>query len=428
MAHEPPAGTDRPGTNWAGNVHFGAARIVRPRTVDELRLAVRGTQRLRALGTAHSFSPIADTTGDLVSVADMPPRVEIAADRTTVTVSAGMRHGELATRLHADGLALHNLASLPHISVAGAVATGTHGSGVRNGNLATAVTALEMVTADGELVTLSRAVDPGRFRGGVVALGCLGVVTSLTLRVEPTYDIAQTVYEDLPFGHVATDLDAILSAGYSVSLFTTWGDDVVDHVWVKCRVDDAAADLGPIWMDARRATREWHPIGRMSPAACTPQLGVPGPWHERLPHFRLDHTPSSGSELQTEYLVPRRFGVEALHAVHALRARISPLLQVSEIRTVAADDLWLSPAFGVDCLCVHFTWVDDAAAVLPVVAALDAALAPFEPRPHWGKVFTMAPQAVQARYPRLADFRALRHELDPTNRCGNPLVDRYLGV
>jgi xylitol oxidase len=420
--------TDRPGTNWSGNVRFGAARIGRPGSVEALQALVRTSERVRALGTAHSFSPIAETTGDLVSVADLPQRVEIDAHRMTVTVGAGMGHGELATRLQAKGLALHNLASLPHISVAGAVATGTHGSGVGNGNLATAVTALEMVTADGELVTLSRAVDPGRFRGGVVALGCLGVVTALTLRVEPTYDVAQTVYEDLPFGRVVTDLDTMLSVGYSVSLFTTWGDDLVDHIWVKRRVDDPAPDLGPTWMGARRARHEWHPIGRMSPAACTPQLGVPGPWHERLPHFRLDHTPSSGSELQTEYLVPRRFAVQALRAVHELRRLVAPVLQVSEIRTVAADDLWLSPAFGVDCLCVHFTWVDDTAAVLPVVAALEAALAPFEPRPHWGKVFTLAPEHVRARYPRIGDFQELRRELDPTNRFGNDMVDRYLGV
>jgi alditol oxidase len=419
--------THRPGANWAGNVRFAAARIVRPGSVADLQALVRTSDRLRALGTAHSFSPIADTTGDLVSVADLPQRVEIDADRASVTVSAGMRHGELATRLQAEGLALHNLASLPHISVAGAVATGTHGSGVRNGSLATEVTALEMVTADGELISLSRAVDSGRFLGGVVALGCLGVVTALTLRVEPTYDVAQTVYEDLPFGRVATDLDTILSAAYSVSLFTTWGDDVVDHVWLKRRVDDPAPDLGPTWMDAHRATHEWHPIGRMSPAACTPQLGVPGPWHERLPHFRLDHTPSSGSELQTEYLVPRRYAVLALQAVHELRRLVAPVLQVSEIRTVAADDLWLSPAFGVDCLCIHFTWVADEAAVLPVVAAMESALTPFEPRPHWGKVFTLAPERVQARYPRLEEFRALRRELDPGNRFGNTMVDRYLG-
>ena len=419
--------TVTPLTNWAGNVRFGAERIARPRSVTELRDVVKGAEQVRPLGTGHSFSPIADTTGVLVSVADLPQTLEMSADRTSVTVSAGMRYGELATRLQSVGLALHNLASLPHISVAGSVATGTHGSGVRNGSLATAVIALEMVTADGDPLALSRAADPDRFPGAVVALGCLGVVTSLTIRVEPTYDVIQTVYEDLPFGRVSTDLDAILSAGHSVSLFTSWRAEVIDQVWVKRRVDDRAPDLGPAWMDARRASREWHPIGRMSPDACTPQMGVPGPWHERLPHFRLDQTPSSGSELQTEFLVPRRFGVQALQAVHAIRGLVAPVLQVSEVRSVAADDLWLSPAYGDDCLCLHFTWVDDMADVLPVVAALETELAPFDPRPHWGKVFTMAPEVVRARYRRLGDFQALRRSLDPTNRFGNRMVDRYLG-
>ncbi len=418
---------DTPPTNWAGNVRFGAGRVVRPQSLRELRDLVRSSTRIRALGTGHSFSPIADTTGVLVSVGDLPQQVEIGEDRTTVTVSAGTRFGELATRLHAEGLALHNLASLPHISVAGAVATGTHGSGVRNGSLATAVAVLEMVSADGDLVTLSRDSDRDRFPGAVEALGCLGVVTTLTLDVEPTYAMSQTVYEDLPFGRVTTDLDAILSTGYSTSLFTPWGDDVIDHVLVKCRDDAPVPDLGPVWMDAHRATREWHPIGRMSADACTPQLGMPGPWHERPPHFRLDHTPSSGTELQTEYLVPSRMAAEALGAVYALRGVVAPVLQVSEIRTVAADDLWLSAAYDGDRVCLHFTWIDDMNAVLPVVAALEASLASYAPRPHWGKLFTTGPGGVRAAYPRLDDFRTLRRELDPTNRFGNVFVDRYVG-
>ena len=231
---------------------------------------------------------------------------------------------------------------------------------------------------------------------------------------------------ELPLATALGALDEIVSAGYSVSLFTTWGD-VIEQVWVKRRADDAAPDLGATWMGARRATREWHPIGRLPPDACTAQLGVPGPWHERLPHFRLDHTPSSGSELQTEYLVPRRFAVDAIRVVHSMQARVSPVLQISEIRTVAADDLWLSPSFGVDRLCLHFTWVDDTAAVMPVVAALDAALAPMSARPHWGKVFSVVPDRVRTLYPRMGDFQTLRHELDPGNKLGNDLVDRYLG-
>jgi xylitol oxidase len=413
-------------TNWAGNITFGAAHVHRPGSLDELQSVVAASDRVRALGSGHSFSPIADTTADLVSVAGLPATVEASADRTTATVAAGMRYGEVAVALEAHGLALHNLGSLPHISVAGAVATGTHGSGPTLGSLSTAVLGLDLVTATGALLRLDRT-DP-RFPGAVVALGALGVVTAVTLAVQPTYDVAQTVYQDLPVRRLATDLDEILAAGYSVSLFTTWSRDVVDQVWVKRRTDDPRAALDPGWLDTHAATRPLHPVPGMSPASCTEQLGLPGPWHERLPHFRLDHTPSSGAELQTEYLVPRQHGVDALDAVQAMAPRVAAVLQVSELRTVAADDLWLSPAYEQDSLAVHFTWVDDAAAVAPVVAELEQRLAPFGPRPHWGKVFTLPPAVVQPLYPRLADVAALRRELDPDDVFGNAMVDRYLDV
>ena len=411
-------------TNWAGNITFGAARVHRPGTLDDLRSVVAASDRVRALGSAHSFSPVADTTADLVAVAGLPARVDVSADRTTATVAAGMRYGEVAVALQADGLALHNLGSLPHISVAGAVATGTHGSGPTLGSLSTAVGGLDLVTATGAMLRLDRS-EP-RFPGAVVALGALGVVTAVTLAVQPTYDVAQTVYQDLPVRRLATDLDAILAAGYSVSLFTTWSREVVDQVWVKRRTDDLRAALGPDWLDMHAATGPLPPVPGMSPASCTEQLGVPGPWHERLPHFRLDHTPSSGAELQTEYLVPRRHAVAALDAVQAMAPRVAAVLQVSELRTVAADDLWLSPAYEQDSLAAHFTWVDDAAAVAPVVAELEQRLAPFGPRPHWGKVFTMPPAAVQPLYPRLPDVVTLRRELDPDGVFGNDMVDTYL--
>ena len=411
-------------TNWAGNITFGAAHVHRPGSLDELRSVVAASDRVRALGSGHSFSPVADTTADLVSVAGLAATVDVSADRTSATVAAGMRYGEVAVALQAHGLALHNLGSLPHISVAGAVATGTHGSGLTLGSLSTAVVGLDLVTATGALLRLDRGDQ--RFPGAVVALGALGVVTAVTLAVQPTYDVAQTVYQDLPVRRLATDLDEILAAGTSVSLVTTWRRDVVDEVWVKRRTDDPRVALDPGWLDMHAATGTLHPVPGMSPASCTEQLGVPGPWHERLPHFRLDHTPSSGAELQTEYLVPRRHAVAALDAVQTMSPRVAAVLQVSELRTVAADDLWLSPAYEQDSLAIHFTWVDDAAAVAPVVAELEQRLAPFGPRPHWGKVFSMPPAAVQPLYPRLADVAALRRELDPDDVFGNAMVDEYL--
>lgn len=412
-------------TNWAGNVTFSARQVHRPSTVEALQRLLASSGRIRALGSGHSFSRVADTDGDLVSVAGLPATVELDARARQARVSAGMRYGEMARHLHAHGFAVHNLGSLPHIGVAGACATGTHGSGDRNGILATAVAAVEMVTASGELVTLRRGDED--FDGSVVALGCLGVVTALTLDVQPAFDVRQDVYEDLPFVRLATDFGSVVSAGYSVSMFLSWDGPGVDMVWVKRRMDDLGTGELPLpWEGARPARGERHPVPGMPVENCTPQLGVAGPWHERLPHFRLAFTPSSGRELQSEYLVDRRDAVAAIQALRPLGERIAAVVQVSEIRSIAADELWLSPAYGRETVGLHFTWVDDYPAARPVLAEIEAALAPFGARPHWGKVFTTDPEVVTGLFPRAADFMTLRQRMDPSGTFDNAFTQRYL--
>ncbi|MGC5020873.1 FAD-binding protein [Micromonospora sp. DT47] len=410
--------TGVPRRNWAGNVGYAARRFHRPSTVEELRRLVARGERVRAVGTGHSFNRLGDTTGDLVSLAGLPPTVEIDRDRGTVTVAAGLRYGDLATRLHAEGLAVANLASLPHISVAGAVATGTHGSGDGNRNLAAAVAGLELVTAGGDLLAVDRAAGD-RFAGMVVSLGALGVVTRVTLDVVPALEIRQYVRRDLP----RDALDAAFASAYSVSGFTSWRSSRVDQVWRKQRADQPPPPAD--WLGTTAADTPLHPVPGIDPVHCTRQLGEPGPWHERLPHFRLDFTPSSGDELQSEYHLPRVAAAGALAALDGMRDRIAAVLQVCELRTVAADELWLSPNQGRDSLAIHFTWTDDAAAVLPVVAEVEERLTPFAPRPHWGKVFTLDPAAVAAAFPRYADFAALLAELDPAGRFRTDLLDRY---
>jgi xylitol oxidase len=413
--------------NWAGNYTYSAARLHQPRSIEELQAVVHDSGSIRALGSRHSFNDIADTTGDHVSLAEMPRIYELDRAARRVRVDGALRYGELAVRLQADGFALHNLASLPHISVAGACATATHGSGDRSGNLSTAVSGLEIVLANGELIELDRERDGATFRGAVVALGGLGVVRALTLEVEPTYDVRQDLYENVSLEQVAEHLDEITALADSVSLFTEWHRPAFEQLWLKRRVVPGAPFEPPATIfGATRATEKIHPIRRMPADALTEQLGVPGPWHERLPHFRLDHTPSAGAELQTEYLVPRRHAVDALVAVAALRARIEPLLQVSEIRTIAADDLWLSTASGRATVAIHFTWQPDWQNVRVLLPAIEAALAPFEPRPHWGKLFTLAPEAVRNAYPRLPDFVALLGRHDPTGKFRNAFLDRYI--
>jgi xylitol oxidase len=408
--------------NWAGNVTFAAQQVHRPSTTDELRRLVAGSSRVRALGTAHSFSRVADTGGELVSVAGLPPAVSIDRTRGTATVAAGIRYGELVGRLHEAGYGLPGMASLPHISVAGACATATHGSGNRIGNLATAVSGMELVTADGTLLTLTR--EDERFPGAVVGLGALGIVTSLTLDLVPAFDVAQYVYDDLPFETLVAEWDEVFATAYSVSVFTSWRRPYADQVWLKHAEPWTAP---PRWRGAHLADGPRHPIADLSPVHCTEQLGVPGAWYARLPHFRLEFTPSAGQELQSEYLVPRERTAAALAAVHRIRDRVAPVLQICEIRTIAADDLWLSPSYQRDSTAIHFTWVADLSAVTPVIAAVEEQLAPLAPRPHWGKLFGLAPEVVRGLYPRLPAFAALASTLDPTGKFGNEFLDTYLG-
>ncbi|MFC1464077.1 MAG: D-arabinono-1,4-lactone oxidase [Candidatus Brachytrichaceae bacterium NZ_4S206] len=415
---------ESPGWNWAGNLRYRAARLHHPQTLDELRAIVAQSHRLHALGSRHSFNDVADCDADLVSLDRMPHALTIDLERRTATVGAGITYAQLCPELHRAGFALHNLASLPHISVAGAVATATHGSGDGNGNLATAVSAIMLVTSEGDLVTFSRERDGERFYGAVVALGALGVVVRVILNLLPTFEVRQRIYRRLPMAQIEAHFDAIMGSAYSVSLFTDWQSDFVDQVWLKQRVGDPAPDAGSDFFGAVPATQPQHPIETLPAEPCTTQMGVAGPWHERLPHFRPDHVPSVGDELQSEYFVPRRFAVEAMRAVAALRDHLAPALLISEVRTVAADRLWLSPCYDCACVGLHFTWKKDWPTVQRVLPLIEAALAPFEPRPHWGKLFTLPPDQLRARYPRLADFRALARDLDPHGKFWNAFLDR----
>jgi alditol oxidase len=409
-------------TNWAGTYAYRAQRLHRPATVDELREVLAGAPRVRVLGSRHSFTDIADSDA-LVSLDALPADVAVDRAAGTVSFSAALRYGDLAEALHAEGLALHNLASLPHISVAGSVATATHGSGDRAGNLATAVAALELVTSSGETVTAARG-DPD-FDAMVVGLGALGAVTRITLDVEPAYDVRQRVFEGLTWDALFERFDAVSDAGDSVSVFTRWGQ-TTDQVWVKSRVAGAPEEVRADLFGARAATVDRHPILGLDAVNCTPQLGVPGRWSDRLPHFRMGFTPSAGDEIQSEYVVPRRHAVAAIEALRGLAEAMRPVLQVAEIRTIAADRLWMSPQHGRDTVAVHFTWKREPDAVARVLAHVEAALAPFEARPHWGKLFLADAAAIAPLYERVPDFRRLAERLDPRGAFRNEWTERFL--
>ncbi|PWK82833.1 xylitol oxidase [Lentzea atacamensis] len=393
-------------TNWAGNVTFSAAQAVTPTTADDLRAILRGSPAVHVVGSGHSFSPIADTTGTLLSLAQMPEIFEV--DGRTVRVGAGMTLAALAPLLHDAGLALHTLPSLPHITIAGAIATATHGSGARS--LAGAVRSVEVMRGDGSVVELTSA-------GAAVSMGALGVVTSVTLDVVPSFDVAQTVYEDVAWTTLLVQLEQIFEGAYSVSAFVDWQGGAT--LWVKHRLGDE-----PFAFPGRAADGPRHPVTGQPPSRCTEQGGVPGPWHERLPHFKAEFTPSVGQELQTEYFVPRTRAVTALRALAEMSTVISPLVQACEIRTISAEPQWLSPAVDRDSLAIHFTWVPNTPAVLALLPRLEEAIAP---RPHWGKLFTVPPTLLAARYPQWDAFRALANEHDPKGVFRNDFLTRYIG-
>ena len=410
--------------NWAGNIEYSTEELYSAHSLAEIQSYVRKQSKLKVLGTRHCFNTIADSKDRFLSLTAMDDVVALDSAARTVTVNAGMKYGQLAPYLDGKGFALHNLASLPHISVAGACGTATHGSGEKNGNLATAVSALEIITATGDVLKLSRQQDGELFNGAVVGLGALGVISKVTLDVQPTFRMRQVVYENLPLAEMKNHFDAIEASGYSVSLFTDWQDQRIDEVWIKSRVEEGQSfRAAPEFFGAQLATKNLHPIAALSAENCTEQMGVPGPWYERMPHFRMGFTPSAGKELQTEYFVPRKDAVDAVLAVERLRDQITPHLLISELRTIAADHLWMSPAYERDSVAIHFTWKPEWPEVQKLLPIIERELAPFHPRPHWAKLFSISPAELRSSYKRLPDFVQLIAKYDPQGKFRNAFLD-----
>ena len=413
--------------NWAGNIEYSTERLYSPNSSEQVRDFVGKQARLKVLGTRHCFNGIADSADYFLSLKAMDKVIALDRNARTVTIEPGMTYGQLCPYLDGKGFALHNLASLPHISVAGACSTATHGSGDGNGNLATAVSALELVTASGEVVKLSRAQDAGSFQGAVVGLGALGVIAKLTLDIQPRYLMQQYVFEDLPLSELKEHFDAIMSSAYSVSLFTDWQKQRLNEVWLKRRIQEGKSFEAPKeFFGAKLATKNLHPIAELSAENCTPQMGAPGPWYERLPHFRMGFTPSAGKELQAEYFVPRQHAIEAILAVERLRDQVGPHLMISEIRSIAADDFWMSPCYKAPRVTIHFTLKPDWPAVHKLLPLIEKELEPFDACPHWGKLFTISPATLRAKYEKLSDFVDLCTQYDPKGKFRNEFLKRNI--
>ncbi|MDQ0062564.1 FAD-binding protein [Paenibacillus harenae] len=411
--------------NWAGNYRYSAAELFEPERMEQLQEWVEKRHKVRALGSRHSFNSIADTPGSLLSLKKMNQVLELDRSRGTVTVEGGIRYGELARYLHANNYGLHNLASLPHITIAGACATGTHGSGDRNGILATAVRSVEIVTSSGEAVIYTRG-EQLEADGAIVALGALGIVSKLTLDIVPSFEISQQLFENLALSRLESHFDDVFSSAYSVSLFTDWSSDHFNQVWLKRLASEDDAFVEDDFYGATRATAPLHPVPGISAEPCSEQLGKRGPWHERLPHFRMEFTPSAGEELQSEYFVPRSHAYAALEAIYKIREHIAPHLYISEVRTIASDQMWMSPSYNRDSIGIHFTWKPYYEAVERVLPIIEAALEPYEVRPHWGKLFTMAPERLKSLYEKRLDFQILAASCDPQGKFRNSFLDLYL--
>ncbi len=422
-----PESSSSAGHNWAGNLHYKATRFFEPNGLNEVQEIVSKSNRIKALGTRHSFSAIADCEQDLISTRGLNKILNLDKSAMTVTVESGIRYGELSRYLHQEGFALHNLASLPHISVAGACATATHGSGDQNGNLAAIVRGLEIVKANGDVVSLTPP-DPD-FAGVVVHLGALGVVTKVTLAIQPTYQVQQEIFEYLPLQAAVTNFEDIFSRAYSVSFFTDWSQDNINQVWLKRRLD-GSDPLEPIadFYGSSQATRNMHPIAALSSENCTDQMAVPGSWHDRLPHFKLDFTPSNGDELQSEFFVDRDQAPEVLMLLQSMQPRITPLLFISEVRSIQGDDLWMSTAQGNDKIAFHFTWKPDWDGVMAFLPALEKALEPFQARPHWAKLFVMEADKINTLYPKMGEFKDLVQRYDPEGKFRNEYLEKCLTV
>jgi alditol oxidase len=413
--------------NWAGNLEYSTDRLYSPGTIEQVTELVKKYPKVKVLGTRHCFNRIADSKDNFISLKQMNKVVSIDAAAKTVTIEAGMNYGQLCPYLEEKGYALHNLASLPHISVAGACTTATHGSGVKNGNLSTAVRAIEFVTADGITHTLHHDKDGEKFNAAVVGLGGIGVITKVTLAVQPTFKMRQDVYEHLPMAQLKDHFEEIVSAGYSVSLFTDWQSDNINEVWIKSKITAGEPfTYAGDFFGAKAATKNMHPIADLSAENCTQQMGVPGTWYERMPHFKMGFTPSSGVELQSEYFVPRKHAVEAIQAIARLGKQTGPCLFISEIRTIDADNYWMSPCYKQPSVTIHFTWKQDWPAVQKLLPVIEKELAPFHTKPHWGKLFTMSPSHLASLYEKLPAFKQMLKQYDPTGKFMNDFLDKYI--
>jgi len=409
--------------NWAGNLTFSGKEYIEVDSISRLQSVVSKASGVKVLGTGHSFSDIADTTQTQISIKNLSNEIEIDSIKKVALVPAGMQYADVCRYLEKRGWALFNTASLGEITVAGAILTGTHGSGSYNPILSDCVEGIEMVLASGEIFNLLRE-DSKEFSGFVVSLGALGVFTKLKLKIVESFSIKQFIYENIGMQSIAENFEAIFDKAYSVSYFSNWEKNTTGQIWMKFLDDNNLAELPSVWLGGNIANANQHPVKTNDPSPCTDQMGVSGKWLYRLPHFKLDCSPASGDEVQTEYLVNRTYVREYIAGLSNIGDEIAARVYATEIRTIKSDDLWLSGAHGRQTVGFHFTWKksDSLHKFLPKVEEI---LGEHDGRPHWGKLFSTPRENLMGRYPKYSHFEELLKKYDPDKKFRNSFINRY---
>lgn len=409
--------------NWAKNITFSSQNYIEIENLTQLQKVIESSNKLKVIGTGHSFSEIADTTGTLISLKNLDAEIEIDEKSQTVRVSAGTSYANLAKYLEKNGWALSNLASLGEITIAGAVMTGTHGSGSDNKVLSDSVVAIEMILASGDKFVIDRK-DFAQFPGFVVSFGALGVFTKLTLKIVKSFSVKQVVYENIPIQSVLENFNEIFDRPYSASYFSNWSPKNTGQIWMKFLDNEKFSELQSNAYGGNLALTNQHPVKVNHPGNCTEQMGVAGKWLFRLPHFKLDSSPASGDEVQTEYLVDRDYVQGYINELTKIGEDIAARVYATEIRTMSSDDLWLSGAYGRETVGFHFTWkkTSEVKDFLPVIENI---LGKNKGRPHWGKLFSTPRAQLIERYPKYEEFRQLIQKYDSGNKFRNKFIEQY---
>lgn len=409
--------------NWAGNLTFSAREFIEVNSISKLQQVVSSSQAVKVLATGHSFNAIGDTTETLISIKNLSNGIEIDSQNAQALISAGMAYADAARYLESNGWAFSNMASLGEVTIAGAISTGTHGSGSNNGVLSTSVVGLEIVLGSGELITIDQS-NSEEFAGFVVSLGALGVFTKIKMRIIPSFSVKQFVYENIGIQVVAENFDTVFNSAYSVSYFSNWAKNSTGQIWMKFLDDSSSDNLSDNWLGANQAKAKQHPVKINNPDPCTDQLGISGKWLYRLPHFKLDSSPASGDEVQTEYLVDRKYVNEYIQDLRAIGDEIAPRVYATEIRTIKSDELWLSGAYQRETVGFHFTW-KKSDTLVDFLPRIEEILGKHHGRPHWAKLFSVRSDELSARYPKYSDFEALLKKYDPKQKFRNKFIDQY---